>query len=126
MDRIDSAADPVRRYIVTVLKSTYQIINDPWSIVDDKVYTHQSPRWNYDKPITFKDVVTWEQVYHQPGNIGIYIAHSPREEFYAVVYDLFSKESAGVKTFYGDSAVADILKLSKKLGISLEETWLKV
>lgn len=111
---------------MTVLKSTYQIINDYWSNVEDTKIQKYPLQWSGNDPITFNDVVIWEQVYHQPGNIGIYIAHSPKEEFYVVVYDLFSKEDAGVKTFYGNTAVADIMNLSEKLGISLEENWLQV
>ena len=126
MDRISPAVTSVRRYTVTVLKSTYQIINDYWSNVEDTKIQKYPLQWSGNDPITFNDVVIWEQVYHQPGNIGIYIAHSPKEEFYAVVYDLFSKEDAGVKTFYGNTAVADIMNLSEKLGISLKETWLQV
>lgn len=111
---------------MTVLKSTYQIINDYWSNVEDIKIQKYPLHWSGNDPITFKDVVIWEQVYHQPGNIGIYIAHSPREEFYAVIYDLFSKENAGIKTFYGNTAVADIMNLAEKLGISLTESWLQV
>lgn len=111
---------------MTILKSTYQIINDPWGIVEDTPIRSQPPKWNKGVPITFNDVVIWEQIYHQPGNIGIYIAHSPQEEFYAVIYDLFSKEKAGVKVFYGETAVKDILSLTEKLGIHLEQSWLQV
>ena len=111
---------------MTILKSTYQIINDPWSIIEDAPIKTKPPKWDKDVPLTFDDVVMWEQVYHQPGNIGIYVAHSPQEEFYVVVHDLFSKEKFGVKTFYGKNAVKDILNLTSKLGIELEEFWIKV
>ena len=110
---------------MTILKSTYQIVNDPWGQVEDRVVQTKTPRWNKNVPITFKDVVIWEQIYHQPGNVGVYVAHSPREEFYLVVYDLFSKEKAGIKTFYGENAVKDVVNLIGKLGISLEETWIQ-
>lgn len=111
---------------MSILKSTYQIINDPWSTVEDRLVQSQPPKWDKNVPLTFDDVVMWDQIYHQPGNIGIYVAHSPQEEFYVVVHDLFSKEEAGVKTFYGESAVEDILNLTSKLGIQLDETWIQI
>lgn len=108
-----------------ILKSTYDAINNPWEEFTDRIIKKIPPRWNRDENITIKDVVMWEQVYHQPGNIGIYVAHSPQEEFYLVVHDLFTDTSAGIKTFYGPNAVDSILNLAKKLDISLSTSWVE-
>lgn len=109
-----------------IFKSTYEVLNTPWEKKEDRNITITPPKWNGESPITIEDVVIWEQIYHQPGNIGIYVAWSPFEEFYLVVYDLFSKTSAGVKAFSGPDAVSQILSIASKLNISLPVGRIKV
>jgi hypothetical protein len=102
-----------------ISKSTYEIINSPWEEKDDIPVLKVPPKWNKDTDITVDDVVIWEQIYHQPGNIGIYVAWSPNAEFYLVSYDLFTKTAAGIKTFQGSDAVDRVLKSIEYLNIKL-------
>jgi hypothetical protein len=102
-----------------ISKSTFEILNSYWE-QKDAISLHKSPpRWNNQCPITLNDVVFWEQIYHQPGVIGFYIALSPMAEFYIIVYDLFSHIPAGVKIFAGPEAVSQVLERAKELGIHL-------
>lgn len=91
----------------------------PWENKEHTTMKKIPPKWNNDVDLTIDDVVIWEQIYHQPGNIGIYVAWSPNEEFYIVVYDLFVNTSAGIKIFKGPTAVDRILALASKLDINL-------
>lgn len=102
-----------------IFKSTYEILNNVWSTQNPRLPSKVPPEWNSDNKITVDDVVIWEQVYHQPGNLGIYVAWSPRAEFYLVVYDLFRNTPAGIRTFEGPLAVEEILNLAEKLEIKL-------
>lgn len=83
---------------------------------------HLPPRLDflYDKQIRIKDIELWEEIYRQPGNIGIYIAWSPYAEFYMIVYELFLGTGYETETFYGQGAAESVFKKSKSLGIILE------
>lgn len=102
-----------------ISKSTYEVLHCPWIKKEDRPVTKKPPKWQKQESITIEDVVMWEQIYHQPGHVGIYIAWSPMEEFYLIVYDMFSKIPAGVKTFSGPNAVFEVLNIAKKLDIDL-------
>jgi hypothetical protein len=110
---------------MTIFKSTYEVLNCPWEEKCPTQINKIPPSWKEDK-IEIDNVVIWEQVYHQPGNVGIYVAWSPMAEFYLIVYDLFSKTSAGIKTFSGPDAIPNILALAKKLNIELPVNRLQV
>lgn len=72
----------------------------------------------YDLEIV--DVKYWEQIYHAPGNIGIYAAHDPLVEFYIVVsYPMANYSFEGFVKFYGNCAIEDLLNFSNSLGINL-------
>ena len=102
-----------------IFKSTYEIINDPWKEKSDEVVSKLPPTWTKEKAISIDDVVVWEQIYHQPGNIGIYVAWSPYTEFYLIAYDLFIKTSAGIKTFVGPDAITEVQQLASEINIKL-------
>jgi hypothetical protein len=109
-----------------IFKSTHEVFSCPWQHKEDTIMKKTPPKWDKSDPISIEDVVIWEQIYHQPGNIGIYVAWSPNDEFYIVVYDLFANTPAGVKTFKGPTAVEDILALAAKLNIDLPVSRIQV
>lgn len=76
--------------------------------------------WDYSKEIKLKDVELWDEIYRQPGNIGIYVAWSPYAEFYMIVYELFLGTGYDLETFYGKGAAENVFKKAKSLGIILE------
>jgi hypothetical protein len=79
--------------------------------------------WNKDTCPTVCDIKFWEQLYHEPGNLGIYAAHDPFVELYIIVYyPIVDSNFNGITEYYGDTAVEDILDISNKLGIRLELT----
>jgi hypothetical protein len=109
-----------------IFKSTYEIINNPWGETEDVTVSKIPPVWNNERDISIDDVVVWEQIYHQPGNIGIYVAWSPYTEFYLVAYDLFTKTTAGFKTFSGPDAITEVQQLASELNIELPTTTIRV
>jgi hypothetical protein len=109
-----------------IFKSTYEIINDPWKEKTDEGVSKLPPAWGGENTISIEDVAIWEQIYHQPGNIGIYVAWSPYTEFYLVAYDLFTKTTAGFKTFSGPDAITEVQQLASELNIELPTTTIRV
>jgi hypothetical protein len=107
-----------------MFKKTQEILNDN-SLNVLKVKNHSTklpPQldWDYTRTATLKDIALWEEIYRQPGNIGIYAAWSPYAEFYMIVYELFLGTSYELETFYGKGAAENIFKKAKSLGITLE------
>ena len=63
---------------------------------------------------TFLDIQLWEQVYKQPGNVGVYAAWSPFVEFYIIVHYLFGEQYIEKYT-----TLSQLLVRSKELNIDL-------
>jgi len=83
--------------------------------------TNPPPRldWNYSRPLKISDIEVWEEIYRQPGNVGIYAAWSPYAEFYILIHELFFNFNQGIETFSGERAMSDIIKRSKEFDIDL-------
>lgn len=109
-----------------VFKKTEEILDHPWlgNNVNVGLNPAQLPprlEWDHSKDLKFLDVVLWEQIYCQPGNIGIYASWDPYAEFYIIVYNLFAKSELGVEKYYGPGAKNKVLEKASKLGIHLEK-----
>ena len=70
--------------------------------------------------VTFLDIKMWEQIYHAPGNFGIYAAWDPLVEYYIIVYYWQKTLDKKIEHFLGNGAQDKIVERSKELGISLE------
>jgi hypothetical protein len=105
-----------------IFKSTGEILNEPWEdfqIAEPTAIRKVAHGWKHDRPMTIDDVVIWEQLYYQGGNVGIYISWAPHAEFYMIVYNLFIDCPEGIQTFYGKMAHVEVAKKAVELGISL-------
>lgn len=103
-------------------KSTQQMLHDVWEYYEETDNIPRKklpPAWTEQRDITIDDVVIWECLFYEPGNVGVYVSWSPYAEFYAIVYALFSNTDVGIKTFYGKDAYAEVLSELKKLDIEL-------
>lgn len=109
-----------------ILWTTDQIIRRPWKkeIIDQKNSTTLPipPSWKESTPMTINDVNFWEQLYYKIGTVGIYVSWQPYEEFYIIVYNLFSHIEQGIESFYGPTAYADVQTKANSLGIELKPT----
>lgn len=80
----------------------------------------ESTLWEQDYTPNIGDIKYWEQVYQDPGNLGIFIAHDPLVELYMVVYyPIMGNELKNIETFYGKNASDSIRTLLSKLNIQL-------
>jgi hypothetical protein len=76
--------------------------------------------WDKNTNASICDIRYWEQIYHDPGNFGIYAAHDPLVEFYIVVYyPVVDDNFNGILEFQGDSAIEKLLMFADKLNVSL-------
>ena len=103
-----------------IFKLTREIMQNNW---DYSVKNHIAPPktedWHNQRPITIDDVTIWEQLYYQPGNVGIYVAHCPYAEFYIVVYELFLNTPQGIVTYRGTDAPSMVYNKALEMGIDL-------
>ena len=108
-----------------IIRSTHDILHNPWknnfSDCTQTTIMKLPPSWQSQQEITVDDVIFWEQLYFQPGNIGIYISWNPYTEFYMVVHNLYSYATHGIKTFNGNFAHKKLLSYIAPFKINLEE-----
>jgi hypothetical protein len=98
-----------------VFKTTDEILNNLWKIsnqVEDLPARHE---WLKSKNIEFSDITMWEEIYFQPGNIGIYAAWSPYAELYVITYNLINC----IDVFSGENAGVNVYRKANSLGIKL-------
>lgn len=104
-------------------KNTLDILSNPWSFEFSEENSisnlPSSASWDLDKEITVDDVLLWEQLYYEPGNVGVYAAYNPYTEFYLITYNLFFETELKFETFYGKNAAQQCFDRANKLGICL-------
>lgn len=101
-------------------KTFEEIVDNPWaSCSDGEVYgVPISTNYNINTgDLTVKDVLYWEQLYKEPGNVGIYVAHQPFEEFYIIIFFFLNNY---IEIYVGENASLDIFSRAKDLGIRLD------
>jgi hypothetical protein len=101
--------------------STEEILKNPWRDPCSTGHYEPPPRkdWNHEQVMSISDVELWEEIYQEPGNIGIYAAWSPYAECYMIVYNFFSNSKEGTELFYGKTAAREVYKKCKTLGVDL-------
>lgn len=104
-----------------LFKTTQEILDNPWDYQQRETSVHFPPKilWDRDSELTIEDVQLWEQIYYQPGNVGIYAAWTPYAELYIIAYDLFLNQKQTIEIFKGTTASNDVFKKASKLGIDL-------
>ena len=111
-------------FLMPTFKNTLDILTNPWTnefsktnVVSNILPT--SNKWNEDREIKIDDIILWEQLYYEPGNIGIYVAYNPCVEFYLITYNLFFNSEHQFEEFYGDGAAQQCFDRAVELGIQL-------
>ena len=109
-----------------LLKTTSYIFNHPWSTAIENLADNPGissvttqKTWTANNSISINDVVLWEQIYYDSGQIGIYAAWDPYEEFYLIVHNLFINTNFGVEIFSGIEAANDVWNRATELGVDL-------
>lgn len=105
---------------------TSNILASQWEIAAVDQPSEQSRDWHYVNTMQISDVAVWETVYYESGVVGVYAAHDPYAEFYAVVPCASCDRISTWRTFWGQSAGSQAQQwLSRELGIHLDtaQTW---
>jgi len=110
-----------------IIKTTEEIFEDPWAVSKkDAVNPKRTPaKWHLTTQLTFEDVELWEEIYLQPGLIGIYGAWQPYEDYYAI-FHLMHRNTKYVEIFLGDDAIDALLERCKNFGIILPSKYVFV
>lgn len=105
-------------------RNTLDIITNPWN--EDFSKSNVSPgtlppsdEWTADSHPNVSDIIFWEQLYYEPGNVGIYVAYNPRVEFYLITHNLFFDSEFKFETFDGENAAQRCYDRAAELGIYL-------
>jgi len=101
-----------------IFKTTTDILQNKWP-TDSNFKVDDLPKkyhWLNEEHPTVDDIDIWEQVYSQPGNVGIYAAWSPFVEVYLIVYPQLLDTDYGIETYY---SVEEVLEKAKELNINL-------
>ena len=105
-------------------KKTSELFLYPWNIPNDGKINGSPIKNNYNKnsSVNIDEINLWEEIYHSPGNIGIYAAFDPHVDFYIFVY--YPLEI--IHSYQGNGAIDSIRDLAKlynvHLNVSLVET----
>jgi len=114
---------------VNILRTYSSIIDNSWGGAQDGdfIFNTSSPvpyhtgyEWNYSNNVSLKDIQLWEQLYHEPGVLGLYAAWTPYIECYLLIQYPFVHSTKGVKLFYGSNACYEVANIMQKLDVSFE------
>jgi hypothetical protein len=98
-----------------VFKTTDEILTNRWEVGQETIDLPRRYEWIKSRTVEFSDITTWEQIYFQPGNIGIYAAWSPYVEMYVITYNLLDYYTV----HFGEDAGKAVFQTADKLGITL-------
>lgn len=112
---------------MNILRTLDSITDNIWGLEDGGNYipNTSSPiplyeEWDYSVPIKLTDIKVWEQLYHDPGNIGLFAAWSPYIEFYILMYYPFLNSGNGIITYYGKDACYDVAAVMREISVNFE------
>lgn len=108
---------------MAVFKSTNRILSPSW--IKSPSEKEWSPinlpptkKWDRKTNPKFYDIKLWEEIYFQPGLIGIYVAWDPYVDLYAIIYYPFLHTKKGKSVFYGENACQEVIRVINQLGIN--------
>lgn len=109
--------------------STIDIKNNSWQIRNyDKNFnsTPPSDKWLFDSLPQINDIHIWEEIYYDPGVIGIYAAWDPYCEFYIIDYPFIKDTDKRFQLFHGFEASGKIQEIVKSYGILIPSSVINV
>ena len=110
--------------LLKLYRTFEEILDSVWEEYGSgKVYGIPEKRlWSKNSAPTVEDIKFWEQIYHEPGNVGVYAAHDPHIELYMIVYyPILDSKFNGIQLFYGDTAIEQLFKVTDSLEIVIEQ-----
>lgn len=106
-------------------KTTEQILLRDWDFSELKNINYTSDdlpkqkHWLEDRNLSFEEVELWEEIYYQPGSLGIYAAWSPYAEIYVIVHCFYKDRLNGIELFLGSDAGKNVLSRAKQFDVEL-------
>ena len=109
-----------------IIRTTEEVLNNPWGKVESKhVYPERTPmKWYPDCDLNFEDVTSWEEIFYQPGLIGVYVSWDPYEEYYILVHNLHL-DRKHIEIYKGNDGVEELVDRCRSIGVTLPEIKIK-
>jgi hypothetical protein len=102
-----------------IITTIEQILSNSWNETKNEVFPMRTPaKWLESKTLELDDIKLWEEIFYQPGLIGVYASWDPYEEFYIIVHNLHLHHNF-FETFVGASASNLVVERCKLFGIEL-------
>jgi hypothetical protein len=102
-----------------IITTTEKILSSSWNKDKNEVFPLRTPaRWLGSVSLEFDDIKLWEEIFYQPGLIGVYASWDPYEEFYIIVH-LLHLDKQFIETFVGEAASNLVVERCKLFGIEL-------
>lgn len=117
------------KYTVNSCTITQNILASQWEIVTVPLPQTDPQDWHYINRMQPVDVAVWEVIYYEAGVVGVYAAHDPYAEFYAVVPCASCSRLETWKTFWGLSASTQAqqwLKTELSIELTSQQSWVNV
>ena len=112
---------------MNILRTLDSIQENMWGEKDSGIFeaNTSSPiplynKWNYADILDISKVKIWEQLYHDPGNIGLFAAWNPYIEYYIIVNYPFLNTNYGIITYYGEDACRDVVNHMREISVNFE------
>jgi len=112
---------------MNILRSLDSIVTNAWgSERDGSCILNNSPHvplytpWDYSKKMVITDIALWEQLYHEPGNVGLFVAWNPYIEYYLLVFYPFLDSKKGFKSYYGIDVCYEVASIMQKISVEFD------
>lgn len=113
---------------MSLFVTTDTIFENSWNYIphDNTVSLPPQESWNENTDIKLDDIKIWEQIYFEPGNVGVYAAWNPYVEFYMITFNCFLKDKKYIEIYQGSNSANEVLGRLKDFGINLDyqEIWI--
>lgn len=108
---------------MSIFKSTPHIWSRAWepSKTQDMVRTSMLPqtdKWASEKEIQYKDVELWEEIHHEAGNFGVFVAYRPYADFFIIAHYMLANTKYAFEIYRDEESVR---RRTKELGLGLTE-----
>jgi hypothetical protein len=103
---------------MTIFKTNKEIFSR-WGTSSGLTTVSKKYEWVETRIPEIKDIDYWEEIYCEPGNIGVYGAYSPFVNLFVIIHLSLAESQCGIEQFYGLDAEMEVVNRCKDLGIVL-------
>jgi hypothetical protein len=103
---------------MTIFKTNEEIFSR-WGTSNGSTTVSKKYEWVENRIPEITDINFWEEIYCEPGNIGVYGAYSPFVSLFVIIHLSMIESQCGIEQFCGLDAEMEVVNRCKDLGIVL-------